>query len=181
LLRHLVDVSDVTKAAPFWNLGLLKVLIGGHDWLPVIASGEPGKCRNVASTPASVNRSELVHGIMTEYRGGLISYAEKMLGDRHLAEDVVQETMIRAWRHIERLRSTEGSIRSWLFVVTRNLVIDWTRKSYVRYEMERSYSSPGTTAPRTAVLRLRLHARMHDRILRRRVGCRGRAVFLNTA
>lgn len=109
------------------------------------------KC--VASTPASVNLLELAHEIMAEYRGGLISYAEKMLGDRHLAEDVVQETMIRAWRHIELLRSTEASIRGWLFFVTRNLVIDWTRKSYVRYEMVgATYTHPSEPDLTDAVL-----------------------------
>ncbi|MEU6840376.1 sigma-70 family RNA polymerase sigma factor [Streptomyces sp. NPDC046716] len=51
------------------------------------------------------------------------------------AEDIVQEAMIRAWRHTDRLAGTEGSVRGWLFSVTRRLVIDWVRKPHTRREM----------------------------------------------
>lgn len=44
--------------------------------------------------------------------------------DRALAEDVVQETLLRAWRHQDVLEGPPASLRSWLFTVARNLVID---------------------------------------------------------
>ena len=44
--------------------------------------------------------------------------------DRTRAEDVVQETMLRAWRHREVLESPPPQLRSWLFTVARNIVID---------------------------------------------------------
>ncbi|MGY0021471.1 sigma-70 family RNA polymerase sigma factor [Streptomyces sp. cg35] len=72
---------------------------------------------------------------MREHRDGLISYAEKMLGDHGLAEDIVQETAVRAWSNIDRLVGTEGSVRGWLFTVTRHLVIDWVRKPHARREV----------------------------------------------
>ncbi|WP_236655220.1 sigma-70 family RNA polymerase sigma factor [Streptacidiphilus carbonis] len=72
---------------------------------------------------------------MREYRGGLVAYAERMLGDHGLAEDVVQETIIRAWRNIDRLLATERSVRGWLYTVTRHLVVDWVRKPYARREL----------------------------------------------
>ncbi|MFE7752582.1 sigma-70 family RNA polymerase sigma factor [Streptomyces sp. NPDC057428] len=72
---------------------------------------------------------------MREHRDGLVSYAERMLGDRGLAEDVVQETAIRAWRNVDRLLGTEGSVRGWLFTVTRHLVIDLVRKPHARKEV----------------------------------------------
>ncbi len=75
-----------------------------------------------------------VQGLMAQYRTALVSYAERMLLDRHLAEDIVQEAFIRAWRHAERLRTGDGSVRNWLLKVTRNLVIDRTRSAAVRYE-----------------------------------------------
>jgi RNA polymerase sigma-70 factor (ECF subfamily) len=40
------------------------------------------------------------------------------------AEDVVQETMLRAWRHRAVLASTPPALRAWLFIVARNIVID---------------------------------------------------------
>jgi RNA polymerase sigma-70 factor (ECF subfamily) len=43
------------------------------------------------------------------------------------AEDVVQETLLRAWRHRTILESPEPAVRAWLFTVARNIVIDQWR------------------------------------------------------
>jgi RNA polymerase sigma-70 factor, ECF subfamily len=48
-------------------------------------------------------------------------------GDRHLAEDIMQETMLRAWRNIDSLRGSGRPLRPWLFTVARRLVIDAQR------------------------------------------------------
>ncbi|MFE2321864.1 sigma factor [Streptomyces sp. NPDC059441] len=64
-----------------------------------------------------------------------MSYAEKMLGDHGVAEDIVQETIIQAWRNMDRLLGMEGSVKGWLFTVTRNLVVDWVRKPHMRREV----------------------------------------------
>ena len=52
--------------------------------------------------------------------------------DRARAEDVTQETMLRAWRNSAVLTESRGSVRSWLFTVARNIVIDeWrTRRAH---------------------------------------------------
>jgi RNA polymerase sigma-70 factor (ECF subfamily) len=52
--------------------------------------------------------------------------------DRARAEDVAQETMLRAWRNASVLTESRGSVRSWLFTVARNIVIDeWrTRRAH---------------------------------------------------
>ncbi|WGX98058.1 sigma-70 family RNA polymerase sigma factor [Nocardioides sp. L-11A] len=44
--------------------------------------------------------------------------------DRARAEDVAQETMLRAWRNAAVLTESRGSVRSWLFTVARHIVID---------------------------------------------------------
>jgi RNA polymerase sigma-70 factor (ECF subfamily) len=53
--------------------------------------------------------------------------------DRARAEDVVQETMLRAWRHRTVLESAPPAVRAWLYTVARNIVIDeWrSRRSQV--------------------------------------------------
>ncbi|MFC4508157.1 MULTISPECIES: sigma-70 family RNA polymerase sigma factor [Streptomyces] len=84
---------------------------------------------------------------MREYRDGLVAYAEKMLGDHGLAEDVVQEAVIRAWRNVDRLLGMEGSVKGWLFTVTRNLVVDCARRPHNRREVVGgTYSDPFTEA-----------------------------------
>src|ERR1700729_1840216 len=43
--------------------------------------------------------------------------------DRASADDIVQETFIRAWRHLPQLTADDRPIRPWLFKVARNLLI----------------------------------------------------------
>ena len=54
--------------------------------------------------------------------------------DRQLAEDVVQETLLRAWRHRTILESPTPAVRAWLFTVARNIVIDQWRSRRVHPE-----------------------------------------------
>jgi RNA polymerase sigma-70 factor, ECF subfamily len=53
-------------------------------------------------------------------------------GDQHSAEDITQETMLRAWTHADSLRGSDRSIRPWLFTVARRLVIDANRQRDTR-------------------------------------------------
>ncbi len=53
-------------------------------------------------------------------------------GDRQRAEDLVQETLVRAWQHPEALRSDHDSMRPWLFTVGRRLAIDARRARKAR-------------------------------------------------
>jgi RNA polymerase sigma-70 factor (ECF subfamily) len=53
-------------------------------------------------------------------------------GDRHRAEDVLQETMLRAWVSAARLVSSERPLRPWLFVVARRVVVDQARARRAR-------------------------------------------------
>ncbi|WP_083163249.1 sigma-70 family RNA polymerase sigma factor [Mycobacterium aquaticum] len=61
-------------------------------------------------------------------------YAFRLTNNRTRAEDVVQETLLRAWRH---MLSTEGEppVGAWLFTVARNIVIDGSRTARFRFEI----------------------------------------------
>ncbi|MEU1513327.1 sigma-70 family RNA polymerase sigma factor [Streptomyces sp. NPDC005811] len=88
-------------------------------------------------TPAALSSppSPGAQALLAEHRPALLAYAEKLLGDRHSAEDVVQEVLIRAWHHIDRLMGRSGSVRGWLITVTRNLIIDRLRSATARHEL----------------------------------------------
>jgi RNA polymerase sigma-70 factor, ECF subfamily len=53
-------------------------------------------------------------------------------GDRQSAEDLLQETMMRAWRNIDGLHPDVARLRPWLFTVARNLAIDAGRARKAR-------------------------------------------------
>ena len=67
-----------------------------------------------------------------EYAGPLHAFARRRLGDRESAEEVVQDTLLRAWRHADRFDPHRGSEAAWLFSIARNLVIDRLRRRDAR-------------------------------------------------
>ena len=80
-----------------------------------------------AETPARGDEERL-RALYDQYASQLLGYALRQLhGDRQAAEDIVQETLLRAWTHPEALDPERGSARAWLFAVARNLVIDSVR------------------------------------------------------
>jgi RNA polymerase sigma-70 factor (ECF subfamily) len=71
-----------------------------------------------------------------EHAAALLSYVAGLTnGDRSRAQDVVQETLLRAWRNPTVLERTGGSGRGWLFTVARRIVIDQWRSASRRPEV----------------------------------------------
>ena len=62
-----------------------------------------------------------------QHAAALWLYAMRLTGDRARTEDVVQETLLRAWQHPEIGEDNERSPRAWLFTVARNMIIDERR------------------------------------------------------
>jgi RNA polymerase sigma-70 factor (ECF subfamily) len=80
------------------------------------------------------HREDLFRSLYREHRGPLLAFTLGLTGgDRHRAEDVVQETMVRAWRNADKLHTEEGSsLRPWLVAVARRIVIDNHRRRQAR-------------------------------------------------
>jgi len=78
--------------------------------------------------------STLMRVLYDEHAAALWRYAVRLTGDRARAEDVVQETLLRAWQHPEVAEDSERSARAWLFTVARNMIIDERRSARFRKE-----------------------------------------------
>ena len=76
--------------------------------------------------PVDAERAEKVLRAVYDKHGTLLlGMATSLLGgDYHQAQDLVQETALRAWRHADTLDPQAEGIRSWLMQVLRNLTID---------------------------------------------------------
>lgn len=71
---------------------------------------------------------ELLRSLYRDHSGFLLAYAGRLVGgDRARAEDVVQETLLRAWRNPQAFEAHDSSVRGWLVTVARNVVIDAER------------------------------------------------------
>ncbi len=70
--------------------------------------------------------------LQADYTGPLLAYALGRLGDRRAAEEVVQDTFVRAWRNADRFDPDRGSEAAWLFTIAGNLVIDRLRRRGAR-------------------------------------------------
>ncbi|WP_010146135.1 sigma-70 family RNA polymerase sigma factor [Serinicoccus profundi] len=90
----------------------------GHAVLDLTA---PRKARLLSGRDFDVARAFTEHGSL------LLGIAANALGDRHAAEDCVQETLVRAWRARESFNPSRGSERTWLVAITRHVIIDTVR------------------------------------------------------
>ncbi|MFD8723530.1 sigma-70 family RNA polymerase sigma factor [Streptomyces sp. NPDC059629] len=85
----------------------------------------------------------LVRTLYAEHGNALLAYATRLTGDRAAAEDIVQETLIRAWKHPEVITNPQGSLRGWLLTVARNITTDQYRARAARpSEVAESVSTP---------------------------------------
>ncbi len=62
---------------------------------------------------------ECVHAAYTAHGAELFRFALRGLGDVGAAQDVVQETFLRAWRAADRFDAGVASLRVWLFAIAR--------------------------------------------------------------
>jgi RNA polymerase sigma-70 factor (ECF subfamily) len=77
--------------------------------------------------------ADALRALHDAHAAALLAYASRLCGgDEGRAQDVVQETLLRAWQHPEALDPARGPARAWLFTVARNLAFDAHRARAAR-------------------------------------------------
>ena len=90
----------------------------------------------------SIREANLTQTDLEPFRRELTGFCYRMLGSGFEAEDAVQETMLRAWRHADSFEG-RSSVRSWLYRIATNVCIDMQRNVQRRARpMEMGPSSP---------------------------------------
>lgn len=95
------------------------------------------------------DQEELLLALDRSHRQPLMNYVQRMTMDHGLTQDIVQETLLKAWKNPAILERGEDAVRAWLFTVARNLVVDHRRSARFRRESPTEFlpevSSPDQT------------------------------------
>jgi RNA polymerase sigma-70 factor, ECF subfamily len=102
------------------GISLLFVIVGMHDF------------SNASSGQRSGDADATIRQLYSHHAKALHSYVDHFCPDGASSDDIVQETFIRAWRHLPQLSADDRPIRPWLFRVARNLLIDADRAARAR-------------------------------------------------
>ena len=118
---------------------------------PAASQHEPPFAGAQAATSAGPEEAAeaFLTSLYAQYWTKLQAYVRRMISDPHLAEEIVQETMLRAWRNADVLSQQTGSVWGWLSKVARNIVVDHIRRKAARpTEVEDAVAGPrcGLTA-----------------------------------
>jgi RNA polymerase sigma-70 factor, ECF subfamily len=96
-------------------------------------TGRAGAGLAGAGLASAASDDAVLTALYRQYRGPLLLFVLRLTaGDRQQAEDVVQETMVRAWREARRLDLSQPSLMPWLATVARRIVIDEHRRKSAR-------------------------------------------------
>ena len=91
----------------------------------------PSDATLVERLPRDSSGDEL-RELYRRYSGELFGFACNALGDREQAEEIVQDVFARAWRHAGDYDATRASVRTWLYSIARNRIVDARRRAAAR-------------------------------------------------
>ncbi|MFF1354447.1 sigma-70 family RNA polymerase sigma factor [Streptomyces sp. NPDC058297] len=101
--------------------------MGRRERWALVVGVRTGRGRRRRSDEAALCSEQGVRAAYSEYGGELLGFARNALGDAQLAEEVVQEVFLRAWRSSESFDARRGSLRTWLYAIARNAIVDARR------------------------------------------------------
>ncbi len=75
----------------------------------------------------AAGESDSAAAFVRRFQARVYGLALTIVGDSGRAEDVAQETFVRAWRHASSYDPRRGRVATWLLTIARNLAIDTVR------------------------------------------------------
>ena len=108
------------------------------------------------------------------HSGELYRFAARSLGDTGLAEEAVRETFLRAWRAGDRFDPETGSLRTWLFAILREVVIELGRAGATRPQVTEGGVEPSAEPLEQSLPAWQVEEAMH------RIGEQHRQVLVET-
>jgi RNA polymerase sigma-70 factor, ECF subfamily len=81
---------------------------------------------------AAGDGGEALRLLVDRYSGVLYGLGLRLLGDRGMAEELVQDTFVRLWRSAGRFDPERGSVRTFVYAIARNAAIDLRRRAASR-------------------------------------------------
>lgn len=75
-----------------------------------------------------------LEGLYDRYSSAVMGLALRIVGNRNIAEDIVQETFWRIWHHAHGFSSEKGSFTNWMFTIAHRLCLDKLRRLKIRPE-----------------------------------------------
>ena len=115
-------------------------------------TGRLGDMADRGGVVAGLADEDEIHAAYRLYGAEVYRFVLRGLGDPGAAQDVTQETFLKAWRHADRYDAQLASLRAWLFGIARNTMIDHARAAGSRpwqsnlVDPPRAQSLGGTTA-----------------------------------
>jgi RNA polymerase sigma factor (sigma-70 family) len=70
------------------------------------------------------------------YKGALYNAILQIISDKEIAGDVLQETFINVWKHIDKYDPAKGKLFTWLLRLARNMAINTTRSKVYKSQMK---------------------------------------------
>jgi RNA polymerase sigma-70 factor (ECF subfamily) len=120
-------MTDVTAVRSIRFIATVNEQAG---WAVTVSVGEQSDA--TGSAPGDDPDANFVRAVYAEHGPALLAYTTRLIGDRGQAEDVVQETLLRAWQHAEGLAADSRPLRPWLFTVAARVAVDAHRARRAR-------------------------------------------------
>ena len=121
--RPAIDFPAIGRDTPTSDIFLPK----GPEYAALIEENYEKTEQELLVARALQGEQEAFNDIVNRYSSLMLRTANMIVGDRDIAEDVVQDALIQVWRHLPELREVRA-LRSWLMRIVVNQCISFKRR-----------------------------------------------------